>query len=64
MMKLKGIRKVGIHMIKTIVKDISFLKQKSELATKEDVEVINNLIDTLKENLDYCVGMAANMIKE
>ncbi|MBC5997148.1 peptide deformylase [Romboutsia ilealis] len=49
-------------MIKTIVKDISFLKQKSELATKEDVEVINNLIDTLKENLDYCVGMAANMI--
>lgn len=51
-------------MIKTIVKDISFLKQKSELATKEDVEVINNLIDTLKENLDYCVGMAANMIKE
>lgn len=49
-------------MIRTIVKDISFLEQKSEPATKEDVEVINDLIDTLKVNLDYCVGMAANMI--
>ncbi len=49
-------------MIRTVVKDISFLKQKSELATKEDVEVINDLIDTLRANLDHCVGMAANMI--
>ena len=49
-------------MIRTIVKDISFLKQKSEPATKEDVDVINDLIDTLRANLEHCVGMAANMI--
>lgn len=58
----KEIRKVGIRMIRTIVKDILFLEQKSELATKEDVEVINDLIDTLKANLDHCVGLAGNMI--
>lgn len=49
-------------MIKAVVKDILFLEQKSELATKDDVEVINDLIDTLSINLDHCVGMAANMI--
>lgn len=49
-------------MIKAVVKDILFLEQKSELATKDDVEVINDLIDTLRANLDHCVGMAANMI--
>ncbi|MBS6507197.1 MAG: peptide deformylase [Paraclostridium bifermentans] len=49
-------------MIKEVVKDILFLEQKSELATKDDVEVINDLIDTLRPNLDHCVGMAANMI--
>lgn len=49
-------------MIKAVVKDILFLEQKSELATKDDVEVINDLIDTLRSNLDHCVGMAANMI--
>ncbi|WP_278336166.1 peptide deformylase [Romboutsia hominis] len=55
-------RKVGTQMIRTIVKDISFLKQKSEPATKEDIDVINDLIDTLRANLEHCVGMAANMI--
>lgn len=49
-------------MIRNIVKDVLFLEQKSEHATKEDVEVINDLIDTLRANLDHCVGMAANMI--
>ena len=49
-------------MIKAVVKDILFLEQKSELSTKDDVEVINDLIDTLRANLDHCVGMAANMI--
>ena len=49
-------------MIKAVVKDILFLEQKSELATKDDVEVTNDLIDTLRANLDHCVGMAANMI--
>lgn len=49
-------------MIKNIVKDVSFLAQKSEIATKDDVGVVNDLIDTLNSNLDNCVGMAANMI--
>lgn len=49
-------------MVRTIVKDVMFLEQKSEPATKEDVEVINDLIDTLRANLDHCVGLAANMI--
>lgn len=49
-------------MIRNIVKDVLFLEQKSEPATKADVEVINDLIDTLRANLDHCVGMAANMI--
>lgn len=49
-------------MIKPIVKDILFLSQKSEPATKDDIAVIDDLIDTLRENLECCVGMAANMI--
>ena len=49
-------------MIKEIVKDVLFLEQKSEPATKEDAHVVTDLIDTLKANLDHCVGMAANMI--
>ncbi|MGL5328720.1 MAG: peptide deformylase [Peptostreptococcaceae bacterium] len=49
-------------MIKKIVKDILFLEQKSELATKDDIEVIKDLEDTLRVNLDRCVGLAANMI--
>ena len=49
-------------MIKPIIKDIFFLGQKSELATKNDLEVDEDLIDTLNANLDACVGMAANMI--
>ena len=49
-------------MVKEIVKDISFLSQKSEMATKDDIQVVNDLIDTLSANLEHCVGMAANMI--
>lgn len=49
-------------MKKPIVKDILFLGQKSEDATKNDIVVIDNLIDTLKENLEHCVGLAGNMI--
>ena len=49
-------------MIKPIVKDVVFLGEKSEEATKDDMSVVNDLIDTLRANLDGCVGMAANMI--
>ncbi|MCB2343035.1 peptide deformylase [Clostridium estertheticum] len=49
-------------MVRSIMKDIFFLNQKSEPATKEDVQVIQDLLDTLKANKEGCVGMAANMI--
>ena len=39
-----------------------FLMQKSESATEADKQVITDLMDTLRANLDACVGMAANMI--
>ena len=49
-------------MIKKIVKDEFFLKQKSEPATKADQQVAIDLLDTLKANEAGCVGLAANMI--
>ena len=49
-------------MVKNIVRDPMFLMQKSEPATEADKQVITDLMDTLRANLDVCVGMAANMI--
>lgn len=49
-------------MVKGIVRDVLFLGQKSEQATKADGQVITDLQDTLKAHRDGCVGMAANMI--
>ncbi|MGL5417787.1 MAG: peptide deformylase [Clostridium sp.] len=49
-------------MVKKIVKDIKFLSQKSKEATKSDMQVVHDLEDTLKANLEGCVGLAANMI--
>lgn len=49
-------------MIKKIMKDPLFLAQKSADATEADRQVIIDLLDTLRANLDHCVGMAANMI--
>ena len=49
-------------MIKPIVRDVFFLGQKSEPATKDDLPIGQDLQDTLKANQDRCVGMAANMI--
>ena len=49
-------------MVKQIVRDPLFLQQKSEPATEADAQVIVDLMDTLRANLDCCVGMAANMI--
>ena len=49
-------------MIRPIVKDVFFLGQKSEQATKQDLSVGQDLMDTLRANHDHCVGMAANMI--
>ena len=49
-------------MIKEIVHDPIFLAGKSELAAKEDLQVAQDLLDTLIANREGCVGMAANMI--
>ena len=51
-------------MIRKIVRDPLFLQQKSEPATEADKQIIEDLLDTLRANLDRCVGMAANMIGE
>lgn len=48
-------------MVKHIIKDILIFK-KAELATKDDLQVVIDLQDTLRANADICVGMAANMI--
>ena len=49
-------------MIRQIVKDVLFLGQKSEPATKADQQVAMDLLDTLKANEAGGVGLAANMI--
>ena len=49
-------------MVREIVHDPVFLAHPSAEATKDDLQVALDLIDTLKANLDRCVGMAANMI--
>ena len=49
-------------MIQPIMKDPIFLAQKSAPATKEDLPVAQDLLDTLTAHKDGCVGMAANMI--
>ena len=49
-------------MIKELMHDPIFLSLKSEVATKEDLQVAEDLLDTLIAHKDGCVGMAANMI--
>ena len=49
-------------MVKEIVHDPILLGMESAPATKEDLQVARDLLDTLVANKDTCVGMAANMI--
>ena len=49
-------------MVKELMHDPIFLAGKSEVATKEDLPVAQNLLDTLMAHKETCVGMAANMI--
>lgn len=44
------------------MKDVFFLGQKSDPATKDDLQIGRDLMDTLAANRAGCVGMAANMI--
>lgn len=49
-------------MICEICKDEAFLAQKAEATTINDLDVAQDLLDTLIAHKDGCVGMAANMI--
>lgn len=49
-------------MIKEVMHDPIFLSGKSEVATRDDLQVAQDLLDTLIANREACVGMAANMI--
>ena len=49
-------------MIKELVHDPVLLGIKAEEATKEDLPVARDLMDTLAAHRETCVGMAANMI--
>ena len=42
--------------------DPIFLAGKSDVATKEELQVAQDLLDTLMAHKESCVGMAANMI--
>jgi len=49
-------------MVKELMHDPVFLAGKSEEATKDDLAVAQDLLDTLMAHKESCVGMAANMI--
>lgn len=49
-------------MIREVVRNPFLLSQKSEPATKADLPVAKDLLDTLIANKNACVGMAGNMI--
>lgn len=49
-------------MVKPIMRDLFFLRQRAEKATDADRQTAIDLLDTLKAHEDGCVGMAANMI--
>ena len=49
-------------MIRDICKDETFLYQKAEPATPDDLPIAADLLETLEYHKNGCVGMAANMI--
>ena len=49
-------------MVQELMHDPIFLGMESEIATKEDLPVARDLLDTLIAHKETCVGMAANMI--
>lgn len=51
-------------MIKELMHDPIFLGCRSEIATKDDLQIANDLLETLIAHKEGCVGMAANMIGE
>ena len=51
-------------MVRKIIRNPMFLAGKCEPATKKDAQIAQDLLDTLRDNIDHCVGMCANMIGE
>lgn len=51
-------------MIKELMHDPLFLAKPSQPATKEDLPIAKDLLDTISAYSEECVGMAANMIGE
>ena len=49
-------------MVKELMHDPMFLAMRSTPATRDDLQVAKDLLDTLVAHKDSCVGMAANMI--
>ena len=49
-------------MVRPIMRDVLFLGRRAAPATKADLSVADDLLDTLRANAAGCVGMAANMI--
>ena len=49
-------------MIKPICRNLQILAQKARPATKQDIPLAKDLLETLAANSADCVGMAANMI--
>ena len=49
-------------MIRELMHDPLFLTRSSQEATKEDLAVAKDLVETLQAHRETCVGMAANMI--
>lgn len=49
-------------MILELIHDLIFLAGKSEIATKEDLQIAKDLLNTLVVHKERCVGMGANMI--
>ena len=49
-------------MVRELMHDPLFLARKSQEATKDDLAVAQDLMDTLQAHRETCVGMAANMI--
>lgn len=49
-------------MVRSIMRDVEFLKQPSQPAAAADAPIADDLMETLKANEGKCVGMAANMI--
>ena len=51
-------------MVRELMHDPLFLGRKSRVATKEDLAVGQDLLETLLHHRETCVGMAGNMIGE